>query len=163
MTAETTQLQPWQRPPFEPGNDAAVTHGATSAALVEPRARELAPQILDANPHLDPNRDGPAVLRYGLALARCERVYVWLADQDDSVFADAEAGDVHAVYERLERWERQAAADEERLAIAPLTRAKLGLDTLRAAAITDEERRKQAEARARLDVRMDGQGAADEG
>ena len=60
----------WQRPPFEPGNKLSIKHGAQSAELVEARARELAPSILQANPHLDENRDGPAIFRYAMSLAR---------------------------------------------------------------------------------------------
>ena len=155
----------WQRPPFEPGNDAAVKHGARSPALVEPRARELAPQILDANPHLDPMRDGAAVFRYSVALARIERVYAWLAEREDAVFDDTESGTTHGVYERLERWEKQADAAEERLALAPLTRARLGLDQLRGAQAIEEVEATR-EARARLDARagqLDAGPAADDG
>lgn len=164
-SAQGTQPRPprgYTWPPFEDGNTAAVTHGANSSKLVEPRAREIAPAVLDANPHLDPLRDGAAVFRYGMGLARIERVYLWLAAQDDAVFADAKQGEAHGVYERLERWERQAAADEERLAIAPLTRARLGLDLLRGQALTEEQRRQQTEARKRLDERMDGGGRGGE-
>lgn len=35
------ELQPWQRPPFEPGNKAGVTHGAYSGDLVEQTAEEV--------------------------------------------------------------------------------------------------------------------------
>ena len=121
-----------------PGNRRAVSHGGHSSRLVEPRAHELAPSILEANPHLDPARDGVAVFRYAVALARVERAYAWLFEQHaDAVFADVDAGRVHAVYSSLERWERQCDSAEERLAIAPLTRARLGLDKLRAAQISD--------------------------
>ncbi len=105
-----------------PGNQRAVTHGAFADALATPRARELTPVVFEANAHLEPERDDPAVRRYAVLLARIERVCRWLAGQDDDVFADGEAGEVHGVYERLERWERQAATAEEQLAIAPLTR-----------------------------------------
>jgi hypothetical protein len=143
-------------PPFEPGNEAALRHGAHSLKLVEPRARELAPAILEANAHLDSLRDGHAVMRLAVALARIERVWAWLAEQDDAVFSDTEAGEVHGVHERLSRWERQAAADEDRLGISPVTRAKLGLDLLRGQVLTEEQKRQQAEARKRLDERMGG-------
>ena len=151
-------------PPFEPGNDAATTHGANSPAKVEPRARELAPLILDANPHLDPMRDGAAVFRYSVTLARIERVYAWLAEREDAVFDDTESGTTHGVYERLERWEKQADAAEERLALAPLTRARLGLDQLRGAQAIEEVEAAR-EARARLDARAGqlGSGTADDG
>lgn len=124
------------RPPFTPetAREASMTHGASSRSLIEPRARELAPAIFEANPHLDEARDGPAVMRYGILLARIKRVYGWLSKQADPVFRDAQTGEVHRVFERLERWERQAAEAEDKLAIAPLTRARLGLDQLKAQA-----------------------------
>lgn len=159
MSESTTPARGYSWPPFEPGNDVAVTHGANSPAKVEPRARELAPLILEANPHLDPVRDGAAVFRYSVALARIERVYAWLAEREDAVFDDTEAGTTHGVYERLERWERQADAAEERLAIAPLTRARLGLDQLRGARAA-EEAEAAREARERLDVRAGQLGGA---
>lgn len=109
------------------GNDRAGKHLAYSDALVIPRARELAAQVLDANQHLDAQRDGPALARYAAVLARVERVHAWLAEREDPVFADLEAGTVHRCYERLERWERQAADAEHRLAIDPFTRSRLGL------------------------------------
>ncbi len=118
-----------------------VTHGARSPALVEPRARELAPEVLEANAHLDAARDGAAVFRYAVTLARVERVYRWLSEQDDAVFVDEEAGKPHGVFERLEKWETQADRAEERLAIAPLTRAKLGLQRVRGEALVEHLRR----------------------
>lgn len=114
-----------------------MTHGARSDRLVEPRAAELTRPVFEANPHLDPARNGPAVWRYAVVLARVERVYCWLEEQDDPVFEDSDAGKVHGVYERLERWERAASAAEAELAIAPLTRARLGLDHARGRALLD--------------------------
>lgn len=126
-------------PPFENGNTAALKHGARSAELVGRRVRELMPAILDANPHLDAVRDAAGMWRYAMALARIERVSQWLAEQDDPVFADLKVGEVHAVFGRLREWERSADLAEERLAIAPLTRARLGLDTMRAKALANEK------------------------
>src|SRR5438046_51565 len=60
---------------FEKNNTASMTHGARSDRLVEPRAAELVPMILEANGHLDPVRDGPALHRYAMCLARVERCY----------------------------------------------------------------------------------------
>lgn len=135
----------WQRPPFEPNNQMAVTHGARSDALVRPRAEELAPELLAAHPHLDQRKDGPAVFRYARVLARIERVYAWLEEEGrDAVFADLEAGTVHPVHDRLSRWERQAAADEERLGLSPASRAKLGVERMRGAALLEHLRREYA-------------------
>jgi hypothetical protein len=144
-------------PPFQPGNKVRLRHGARDPALVEPRARELVPSILEANPHLDAGRDGAAVYRYAVALARIERVYRWLSEQPDPVFADERAGAVHAVYERLERWERQAERAEQQLAIGPLVRTKLGLTRLAAYDVLAEVMREQEERERRelLEVRHD--------
>lgn len=121
-------------PPFEADNTAAVTHGARSPRLVTDRAEQIAPSVLDAHPHLDACRDGPAVMRYAMLLARIERVYAWLVDRDDVVFDDAETGKAHGIYQSLDKWEAGAAREEDRLGLSPLSRTKLGLDKLRAAA-----------------------------
>lgn len=142
----------YSRPPFEKDNKMALKHGAYSPALVTERADELVPEILGVNPQLDAGRDGAALLRYAVNLARIERVYSWLAEQDDAVFEDATAGKAHGIYDWLGRWERAASDSEDRLAIAPLTRAKLGIDQLRAAA-TVEEIEESRKAKALLDAR----------
>jgi hypothetical protein len=118
--------------PAELGNGRALKHGAFSDSLVNPRARELAEQVLDANRHLDARRDGPTILRYATALARCERVYCWLAVQEDDTFADLVRGTTHTVLDRLRKWEAQCDSAERALAIQPLVRAKLGLTVAQA-------------------------------
>lgn len=127
-------MTPGERAPYEEGNVERATHGAHSDRLVEPRARQLAPEVFAANAHLDEARDGPAVLRLAVIYSRIRLVYGWLADQADSVFSDRQTGDLHPVFERLEKWEAAAERAEEKLAISPLTRAKLGLDELKARA-----------------------------
>jgi hypothetical protein len=108
------------------GNDRAVTHGAYSSRIVNPRAAAIVRDVLAAHEHLDPAKDGPALARYGVLLARLARVYDWLASQPDDVFSDPEHGTVHAALERVDRWERAAADAEHRLALDPYTRSKLG-------------------------------------
>lgn len=123
------------RPPFEPGNTAALVHGLDSERVlkgeIEPRAHGLVPGIIEANPHLDPRRDALAVYRYALALVRLEHAYTWLAEQSDELFADRTKGIVHGLYSRIERWEAQASRDEERLAISPRERTRLKLEQVR--------------------------------
>jgi hypothetical protein len=118
-----------QPPPAaaEPGNLRRLTHGARSDRLVEPRAADLAGQVLDAHPHLDARRDGPAVLRYARLLARIERVEAWLEAQPDPDFRDPAEGEVHAVLARLDKWTGSAALAEARLGLDPMARARLGL------------------------------------
>ena len=58
------------------------------------------------------------------------------------MFSNRQDRKAHGVYERLERWERQADGAEERLAIAPLTRARLGIDLMTARrSLEDSSRR----------------------
>ena len=116
----------------EPGNLRRVTHGAHSETLVRPEADALLPGLLEANAHLALERDGAAIHRYAMTLARIARVWAWLDEQADPVFADVTDGEIHSVYRVLGEWERRASADEDRLGIAPLTRAKLGLNVARA-------------------------------
>ncbi len=118
-------LQKWPPPPA--GNDRAVTHGGYSDRLVQPRARELADEVFAANAHLDRARDGAAVARYAVALARVERAYRWLAGQDDDVFADLHGGVVHACFAQVERWERACDRAEDKLGLNPTAAARLGV------------------------------------
>jgi Helix-turn-helix domain len=113
------------------GNTRSLKSGAESPRLISPRAEELLPTVFEANPHLDDVRDRAAVLRYAVLLARIERAYGWLIEQDDDVFADRRAGEFHPIFGRLERWERSADRCEANLAISPGPRAKLGLDRVR--------------------------------
>jgi hypothetical protein len=128
-------VRPANLPPAELGNTRAMTHGLDSdrvtGAVIEPRARELLPGIVDAHGHLDAGRDGPAVLRYALCLARLEHAYGWLAQQGDELFSDRKAGKVHGLLGRVARWEAQAGREEERLAISPRERTRLKLDQVR--------------------------------
>jgi hypothetical protein len=120
--------------PAAPGNTRALTHGAQSERIIGPRAAELVEEVFAAHDHLDRRRDTPTVCRYAMTMARLERAYAWVNSdsRSDPVFADADDGTVHGVWERIERWERQADACEAHLAIAPLTRARLGLLTAQA-------------------------------
>lgn len=118
--------------PAGPGNRRAVRHGAFSDSLINPRAREIAEEVLHAHPHLDADRDGPALQRYAVALARVERVNEWLNEQDDPDFSNREAGVTHPVLDRLSKWESQCDMAEHRLGLSPLQRVKLGLATAQA-------------------------------
>lgn len=116
-------------PPPNPagvGNSRALRHGAFTSR-VNPTAHAIANDVLSAHPHLDPVKDGPAVLRYAMVQARLATVYEWLDKQNSDTFADADRGVPHRVLERVEKWEKQCENAEHRLAIDPYTRSKLGL------------------------------------
>lgn len=118
-------------PPAPKGNQHAATHGAFGRSPEE-QAEQLIEPIFQANPHLDRVRNGPQVARYAELLARIDHVHKWLATRADPVFSNRRTGAAHRIYNWLGQWERTASQEEDRLAISPLTRAKLGLDTAKA-------------------------------
>lgn len=150
-------LEP-KRQGAQPGNRNAVRHGAFVVELYQKRARELAPRILDANPHLDAMRDGPAIVRYCETLAQIERVHRWIAERGDGdpVFEDSDAAKEHKILDRLDRWNRDAREAERELAITPRERAKLGLDHVRGAAWFEHLRDLEGAA-ARAEARLAGE------
>jgi len=113
-------------PPFEPGNEAALTHGATSPRYIEPRAAEIAEAILSAEDMADLTspRYRLDVLALARAEAQIERLDKWLG---------SEVGDLSdtrrlAAYGLLDKAERRAAGCRTRLGMSPLARARLGRD-----------------------------------
>jgi hypothetical protein len=142
------------------GNTRQQRHGALNDREVAQRAVEVAEEVWTDNPQLD-RRNAPAVIRYATLLARIERVYAWLDKQKDPVFSAPRKGKAHGIFERLERWERAASQEEDRLAISPLTRAKLGLDLAKAADLATAMSEPDPERRRRL-MREAGFGEDDE-
>lgn len=71
--AETTGLQPWQRPPFEPGHLLSTKHGAYSPRKVGERADIVRAELLTQRPDLalDPECAQPLAL-YCRSVAREE-------------------------------------------------------------------------------------------
>mgnify|MGYP000489331585 CR=1 FL=1 len=131
MTDTKANIQPPPAPQAAGEVGRATTHGATSEHLIQPGAERWRDLVLGANPHLDAVRDGPALARYAVLLARIERVQDWLALQPDSVFVnpDAKIPKAHPILERLAKWEEGAARAEDRLGISPLARHRMGLGT----------------------------------
>lgn len=64
------ELQPWQRPPFEPGNTAALQHGAYSPRVRGDRAQLVLAEVLEEHPHLAAPEFGQLLGQYARALAR---------------------------------------------------------------------------------------------
>ena len=68
-----------QKPPFEPGNDLAVTHGAWSEALVSPAAEAVRAEMQVSGPeYLREPMFGPAVRLVAADVARAERVAAYV-------------------------------------------------------------------------------------
>lgn len=118
---------PGQRPPFPPGNSAAVRHGANSARLVDPLAEQIRAELLGSDgcpDHLHLPLFGPAVLAWSRAEARAELLNRWLGDMDTSAPSDG----AYAVLAALHRAESAAAKARAALGLDPTSAARLARD-----------------------------------
>jgi hypothetical protein len=104
-------------------------HGAFSPATISPRASQIASAIADCVPA---RTDGDDLVIGVLAgvVARIERVYGWLDEQEHGIFTDAH-GTPQPILKMLSVWENSAQRLCDRLGLTPLSRAQLGLDLVR--------------------------------
>jgi hypothetical protein len=127
--------QPWtpafdgQRPPFQPGNQLAVTHGAFSAARTDPIARRFIDEIAT-----DPNTAYLAAPRFqsqlwtwAVAAARVELLSAWVDGMDINAATNSARGQTSPL-ELLRKWIATAQTLSARLGLDPLSAARLGKD-----------------------------------
>lgn len=116
---------PGQRPPFAPGNEAAVTHGAWSERRVSPVARQILDELLadPATPRylIEDSSYGPALAAWSRTEAQVQMLMVWI-DRHGHAAALAKNG---LLLEQLRKWEVTAASQRARLGLDPLSRAKI--------------------------------------
>lgn len=112
--------------PYVEGNTAAVVHGARSRSnrLVMPEAEALEAEVLEGSPYLQDVSYAPAVRRWAIAEAWCDRLGVWLEEHG----AMADEGEVRPALDALRRWQKRAQEESDRLGLTPLARARLGRD-----------------------------------
>lgn len=108
---------------FQPGNAAALRHGAQATLALAPRASEIAADLRSVVPARSPS-DEPTILLAALVLARIERANAWL---DEHGLLD-EHGAPQPVLRVLGTTENTAARLLDRLGCTPTARARLGLD-----------------------------------
>jgi hypothetical protein len=147
-----------QRPPFAPGNQAAVQHGVFSPRHVDPLARELVDQVLadPATGYLQAPVWRPALWAWARAEAQVQLLSEYLAkageDSGDGV-GDLDRDRVNRAYLLLHRAEARATTQRTRLGLDPLSAARLGRDKTAAALdaaqlmkqLADAERRRSEE------------------
>jgi hypothetical protein len=115
-----TPAFPGQRPPFELGNVASLTHGVWSPRKVDPLAEHLIWQL-----HQTPGLDYLAEARFAaevLAWAKAEARVALLEAHVDKlgiVKASAAKPGTRAPIEHLAKWEGMAAAARGRLGLTP--------------------------------------------
>lgn len=134
-------VEPWQRPPFEPGNDVgrqfetgnevSVRHGIYSPRKVDPLAADLVALMLDdpALGYLKAPAYRAELWAWARAEARVQLLDEYLAAKaGDGGIADPDANRVRSASLELHRAEARAASGRNRLGLNPLARAKLGKD-----------------------------------
>lgn len=125
MPGDASGMQPrgYSWPPFEPGNKAAVRHGAYSVEVYGPIARELVTGVLVDRPQLARYRT--AVAAWADLEARCLVIREHL--NDHGMLAD---GEPRAAMDLLLKLERQADKARQRLGLDPKADADLARSRL---------------------------------
>jgi len=120
---------PGQRPPFAPGNQLAVTHGAFSAARTDPIAQRFVQEVVT-----DPNTAYLAAPRFATALwgwavtaARVELLSAWVDGMDITVATNSARGQTSPL-ELLRKWMATLQTQSARMGLDPLSAARLGKD-----------------------------------
>jgi hypothetical protein len=118
VTAE--DLEPWQRPPFEPGHTLSLKHGAHSERVYGPIAQALVAAVADERPDLLDYRHAveawaDAEARAGLLRAHLENVGMFDGDGEPR----------ESVLKWLSRFEKLAIDHRQRLGLDPRSHAEL--------------------------------------
>lgn len=141
-----------QRPPFQPGHELSMKHGADSPRRVDPVAQALAVELLadEALAYLRAPRFAAAVQAWAKSEAKVALISEWVDQMPIEMAANSKAGSTSPL-ELLRRWETNAQGHRSRLGLDPVSAAKLGKDVSQgrqADAATELTRmRRDAEAR----------------
>lgn len=137
--ADWTPAFPGQRAPFEPGNTAALQHGAFSPRFIDPLAADLVRLVLEDPQvgYLTAPAYRPALWAWARAEAQAQLLVEYLAragqESGDGV-GDLDLDRVRTAYLLLHRAESRADRSRARLGLDPLSRARLGKDVAQAKA-----------------------------
>lgn len=149
-----TPANPRQHPPFEPGNEMGLHHGAFSPRKVDPLAVELVDRVLDdpSLAYLQAPAFRPAVWAWAKAEAQAQLLSEYLEERGKGGVGDLADERVRSAYLLLHRAEARADRSRARLGLDPLSRARLGKDVAQgraadAAAVMAELHRMEIEAK----------------
>ena len=120
---------PEQRPPFQPGNTLAVTHGTYSPARVDPIAHQYIAEIC-ADPstaYLKQARYSAALWSWASAQAKVQLLSEWVEDMTLAESTDSARGQTSPL-ELLRKWMATSQTWAARLGLDPLSAARLGKD-----------------------------------
>lgn len=135
------EVEPWRWrkwPPFEPGHELSMQHGAYSPRKVDPLAKELVDLVFadPATGYLQAGHWRPALWAWARAEAQVQLLSEYLARKGEGVEDGVgDLGDerVRAAYLLLHRAEARATSQRTRLGLDPLSAARLGRDKTAAA------------------------------
>ena len=114
-------------PPFEPGNQVAVSHGAYATLRLNDRREELAEALREIVPASSQADEATIWLLAGI-LTRIETATTYI--DEHGIFQNAK-GEPRAILARLSTWENTAARLLRDLGCTPTSRAAMGLDLAR--------------------------------
>lgn len=122
----------YTRPPFAPGHELSLKHGAFSPRKVQPLTTALIDALQEAIAAPDSSIGYLADPSYRLALwhyaeteARRRLVAEWLLEQGGEIDA---AGEVRAASALLDRLDKRAESLRSKLGLDPMSRARMGRD-----------------------------------
>lgn len=120
---------PGQRPPFQPGHELSMKHGAGSPRKRDPIAQALAAELLmdDSVGYLKAPRFAAAVQAWAQAEAKVALISDWVDSMPIEKAAESKQGSTSAL-ELLRKWETTASTHRARLGLDPVSAAKLGRD-----------------------------------
>jgi hypothetical protein len=118
-----TPAFPGQRPPFQPGHEISVKHGAYADVKLGPRVEELAETVRVLVGPLYRESDELAVRLLAMCLARIEAA--------EAALAEAEPGDLARLQADMRGWTNTSRRLLNDLGLTPAARARLGLDVAR--------------------------------
>ena len=145
--------------PFEPGNEAALTHGASSPRHVAPLAALIAQELVEVVPWVTSPAFAAELQAWAWAEAEVRLLRAWL--DEHGILSDPDPAEAlpRPALAALHRAETRAAKARTRLGLNPVAWARLLVDFSKAegpAGAThqalQEEGRRILEARARLEA-----------
>jgi hypothetical protein len=120
-----------QRPPFQPGNSLAVSHGAYSPTRTDPLANQFRDEIL-ASPdmqYLNKPQYAAIFWRYCQAAAKVQLIEEWVDGMSIRGAAESTFGQTSPL-ELLRKWTATMLTLAARMGLDPLSYAKLGKDVV---------------------------------
>lgn len=124
-----TEAFPSQRPPFQPGNQLSLKHGATSPQRVDPIAHGYIAELL-ADPqteYLNQPRFAAALWAWAVAQAKMQLVAAWVDDMPIEQQTYSGKGQTSPL-ELLRKMMSTTQTAAARLGLDPLSAARLGKD-----------------------------------